>query len=149
MNVTKGDITTVASGMILQQVNCQGVMGSGVAKAIRDKWPDVYVGYKDYCESRNQRQLLGTIHVARVGPGLFVCNLFGQQFYGKTGQRYTSYDALDDALAGLSEWLEGYHSPLHIHYPTLGCGLGGGKWPVVQSLIQQHIGTHEQTLWMQ
>ena len=32
LNYINGDITTVKEGLIIQGVNCQGVMGSGIAK---------------------------------------------------------------------------------------------------------------------
>lgn len=37
----KGDIFQSSADVILHQVNCQGVMGSGVAKQVREKYPDV------------------------------------------------------------------------------------------------------------
>ena len=33
----KGDILNVTEGIVVQQVNCKGVMGAGLAKQIRDK----------------------------------------------------------------------------------------------------------------
>jgi len=42
-----GDILKVKSGFIVHQVNCQKVMGGGLALAIRKKWPIVYERYKD------------------------------------------------------------------------------------------------------
>ena len=45
-NIIYDDITKSNADYICHQVNCQGVMGSGVAKAIRDKWPQVYEEYK-------------------------------------------------------------------------------------------------------
>ena len=35
--------------VICHQVNCQGVMGSGIAKQIRDTYPIVYDNYKKKC----------------------------------------------------------------------------------------------------
>ena len=35
------DITTITKGVIMHQVNCQDVMGSGVAKALYTKYPQV------------------------------------------------------------------------------------------------------------
>ena len=53
----KGDITKSNCDIICHQVNCQGKMNSGVAKAIRAKWPKVY---EESCEIhkqfRNQNQ---------------------------------------------------------------------------------------------
>jgi len=43
MNLIDKDITTVEIGVMVSQVNCRGVMGAGVAKAIRDRWPIVYI----------------------------------------------------------------------------------------------------------
>ena len=42
-----GDITNSKANYICHQVNCQGAMNSGVAKAIREKWPRVYKAYSD------------------------------------------------------------------------------------------------------
>ena len=43
----------VFSNVIARQVNCQGVMGSRVAKQIRDKYPEVYTQYKSCVRSNN------------------------------------------------------------------------------------------------
>lgn len=40
------DITTATRGIVVHGVNCQGVMGSGVALAIRTKWPQIFESYK-------------------------------------------------------------------------------------------------------
>lgn len=41
------DITTVEKGVIMHQVNCQNVMGAGVAKAIYLKHPLVKQAFHD------------------------------------------------------------------------------------------------------
>ena len=43
----KGNLLDAQTDVIAHQVNCQGVMGSGVAKQIKEKWPDVFKQY-DY-----------------------------------------------------------------------------------------------------
>ena len=43
-----GDLLTAPQKCIAHQVNCQGVMGSGVAKAIRNEYPKVYKEYKEF-----------------------------------------------------------------------------------------------------
>ena len=42
-----GDITESGADIICHQVNCMGAMNSGVAKAIRKKWPQVYNEYRN------------------------------------------------------------------------------------------------------
>ena len=44
-----GDILNSNEDIIVQQVNCQNVMGSGLAKAIYTKWPVEQTGYHKYC----------------------------------------------------------------------------------------------------
>ena len=36
-----GDLLDATEDIIVQQVNCRSVMGSGVAKAIYTRWPEV------------------------------------------------------------------------------------------------------------
>ena len=40
-----GNLLTAPQKCIAHQVNCQGVMGSGVAKAIKNEYPKVYKEY--------------------------------------------------------------------------------------------------------
>ena len=44
--------------VICHQVNCQGVMGAGIAKQIRARWPEVYEDYKKTIENA-EAQLAG------------------------------------------------------------------------------------------
>ena len=78
---------------ICHQVNCQGVMGSGTAKQIRERWPEVYDSYKELCMNHGPRTLLGTIDIVGTKSGPDVINIFSQFDYGYNGNRFTSYDA--------------------------------------------------------
>lgn len=148
--VESKSIIEVKGGIILQQVNCQGVMGSGVAAAIRSKWPNVFDDYKAHCSAyRRPSDMLGSINVSEVEEGLFVVNLFGQLNYGRdVTTRYTSYDALDEALSRTRRWMiEHDLDSSSVHHPAIGSGLGGGHWPTVASLIHQRLGS-DTTLWL-
>ena len=135
----KGDITQVTEGVILHCVNCQGVMGSGVALAIRNKWPEVYQRYKLMSDSFSSSAMLGTYQDVRVGSGLFVVNCFGQMDYGRDKRKYVSYDALDKCLSRLSEAVGSRILPSPIHFPLIGCGLAGGHWPIVREIIEHRL----------
>ena len=76
MNMIEKDITTVESGFILHGVNCQRTMGSGVAKAIRAKWPKLYKEYK------NTIPMLGKVQLIHINADLWVINCFTQEYYG-------------------------------------------------------------------
>ena len=60
VHYVKGDVTKSDCDIICHQVNCQGVMNSGVAKAIREKWPEVYDNYKLWYDKEDDKvNLLG------------------------------------------------------------------------------------------
>lgn len=125
------DITTITRGVVAQGVNCQRVMGSGVAKAIRDKWPQVYDSYKNFMPKLSGQQLLGRVNVVDIAPGLVVCNCFTQVYYGKDGKKYADATAIRESLA--QTLLECYNfedGNLPFYMPKLGCGLGGLNWDV-------------------
>ena len=47
----KADIFTTDCDIIVHQVNCYGVMGSGIAKQVKERYPDVYDIYKSLCNN--------------------------------------------------------------------------------------------------
>ncbi len=124
------DILSVASGIIGHQVNCQGVMGSGLARQIKDRYPVVYEKYaKLVNDTPDKSSLLGVIQPVRVSDDLFVYNLFGQLRYGRD-ERHTDYEALRVIAQKLKE------RQVQIHLPFgLGCGNGGGDWEVVSQIF--------------
>lgn len=171
-------VKEVKEGIILHQVNAQGVMKSGVAKDIREAYPIVFEKYAEivgapYTQKDNGLHLLGQIIPVKVAKNLYVVNMIGQQFFGRSeGHRYTSYDALDRCLASVRTfaledgWVHeeykvaetcdhdeiympnGYVHRMAIHFPLIGCGLGGGSWKVVQSIIEKNLAGLRQNLWV-
>lgn len=135
MNIkfVNGDILTFperdGDTIICQQVNCRGVMGAGLAKQIRDKWPIVFNEYKKICGTDK----LGGSQTVQVAPQLYVVNLFGQLNYGRD-KRQTNYAALAAAIFGAMK--EHPNATFRIPY-GLGCGLAGGNWVTVLNLIEE------------
>lgn len=150
MKIIKGDILSVKEGIIVQQVNCQGVMGSGVAKAIRDKYPEVFLHYRAACdEAANPSELLGqsvVVHIPSDDHLLFVHNIFGQLNYGRDGAVYTNYQALDEGFKLVRECAEVMDLP--VHYPKIGAGLGGGDWEIISEIIERNLDGIDHTLWL-
>jgi len=109
-------------GIIAHGVNCQNVMGSGVAKALYTQWPEVKSEYHQWGS-----MILGDAQFIEVEPGLVVANCFTQEEYGRDGRRYASTRAIRDSMelvAARAHQLEIYQ----IHIPKIGCGLGGLDW---------------------
>ena len=138
----KGNLLDSDCDYICHQVNCRGVMNSGIAKQIRERWPEVYQGYvrfcKNYGDNENER-LLGKVFMKRINAShKWVFNMFSQDAYGYDGDRYTSYDAFAHCLEVIRENTT-YNDK--IGFPkNIGCGLGGGNWKVVSALIDEILG---------
>lgn len=118
------------------QTNCMGVMGSGIAKQIADKYPVVQIRNADRCKQSNP---LGTILVVRVAPQRFCVNMYGQYNYGREFKVYTDYEALQKCFDALAERLNKSAIPdsWKIGFPNrMSCGLGGGSWNTVRAMIE-------------
>jgi O-acetyl-ADP-ribose deacetylase (regulator of RNase III) len=126
--VIKQDILKIERGVICHQVNCQGVMGAGLALAVRQKWPSVFRAYK------NSKLRLGDCLIEEAGLHLYVANLAGQDRYGRDKQ-YTDYYALAAALKQADNFAEEQELQLYVPY-KMGCTLGGGNWQEVTKIIE-------------
>lgn len=134
----KGDLLAVTSGFILHGCNALGVMGSGVAKAIRAKYPNVYESYRSVYEMGGLQ--LGYVDWAAAAPGLFIANCITQENFGRDGKRYVNYSALarcfhevvTDALEHKQKFPK---VDTTLHFPKIGAGLGGGDWAIIEQLI--------------
>ena len=144
MNNIQKDILTVKTGIICHQVNCQGVMGAGLALKIAKKWPVVKADYIRHASGWKQENgddstvhLLGNTLHSWVAPDLCVCSIFGQDEYGRD-KTHTRYLALAFGLSRVRTFSVGKNLAVYIPH-GIGCGLAGGDWSVVSALIEQEL----------
>lgn len=136
------DIMESDSKIVVHQVNCKGVMGSGLALQIKKRWPIVFEMYRNMCSTwDSDKPLLGQCLIVptfqKTGPE-YVANLFGQDGYGRNKQ-YTDYDALKLAFYNLHNGIKRLGLS-EIAFPyKIGCGLGGGDWDVVLQMIKDEF----------
>jgi len=128
--------------VIFHQVNCKGAMGSGVAGAIRAKWPIVFDEYKTFVDGFGKRdwKLLGMAQGVKVSDDIRVYNLFGQYDYGSDGHRRTEYHALEQAIKMAVNELEFDYKlqGFAVLIPDLiGCGLAGGDRRIVMEILKE------------
>lgn len=147
-NYINGNILDVKNSIIFQVVNCQGIMGGGLAFSIIKKWPEVYSGYidkirfykKDYESAYGAFHtsfLLGEINYTKVSDDNIVLNLFAQDNIG-TKNRQLCYKSFLECLHKFETQKE-FFSDLQnkkLCFPyKIGCGLAGGDWNIVEKLI--------------
>lgn len=136
----QGDLFSTEHSYILHGCNSKGVMGSGVAKTVRAKYPEAYERYALWCAKGFR---LGTSLLVNCGDKVII-NAVTQQNYGKVSEqtgpnpvRYVSYDA----VATIFEELETLIPNTTVAMPLIGCALGGGSWSVVSAIIEAECKT--------
>lgn len=131
-----GNIVDSKETYICHQVNCQNVMGAGVAKALYEKWPSVKIEYHAFCSNhQSPTDLLGAHQIVSVDADKWVINIFGQLEFGRSRKKvYTDYSALEKAFATISQFNGSFAFPY-----GFGCGLANGDWNIVYSLIEKYF----------
>jgi O-acetyl-ADP-ribose deacetylase (regulator of RNase III) len=142
IHYVKGNLLDSNCDYICHQVNCQDVMGSGIARQIRERWPEVYMLYREKCAKHMglpSNWMLGTAQIVKIECDTrCVINMFSQNNFGYYGGRHTSYDAFSECLYGILELVPEGRT---IGFPkNIGCGLGGGNWKVISALIEEILG---------
>lgn len=128
----KGNLLDVQSGIIVHGANARGVMGSGVALAVKNKYPGAYDIYKKY-EQVIGELTLGTVSWYPVNQQLVICNAITQQFYGYDGKRYVNYWALGKVFTEI--FVAAKEMNAIVHFPKIGAGLGGGDWNIIEQIL--------------
>ena len=146
MKTIKGDLLTVRSGVIVHQVNNCGLMNAGLAKAIRNAYPQHYEGYikvynsylqkyggNDYYYNHKAvKELLGAFISTQMKPNLWVVGIFAQHGLGRNG-KFTDYKAFEDAVRALNKTF----STGQIYFPYgIGSGLAGGNIDTIHRIIE-------------
>lgn len=129
MRIIPGNILSVRKGIIVHQVNCQRVMGAGLALKIKSMYP------KHYSDYLNTPPILGGTCITEVNPELFVVGVYGQDRFG-SGRVYTNYDMLRKGLNTVATLSKEKHLPVYLPF-GIGCGLAGGSWDIVLPIIKE------------
>jgi O-acetyl-ADP-ribose deacetylase (regulator of RNase III) len=131
-----GDLLQSNCTVIAHQCNCWGVMGSGIAKQIRDRYPKVHEADKKYPVPYGAERL-GHFSYAWA-EHLLICNLYGQNRYGRKGT-YTNIHALRQSLEKMFDFIRNDLSiPAKIGLPYgIGSGLAGGDWKEIFQMLQE------------
>lgn len=128
----EGNIVTGKYTIFCQQVNCRKVMGAGLARQIRNEYPEVY---REYMQVENP--MLGYILPVFTTDGRLCINMFAQDGFGRDKQ-YTNYSAFKNCLRAIVGFISDHHvyKNVPIAFPyMIGCGLADGSWVVIEKLL--------------
>ena len=155
-----GNILDSKANYICHCVNCQGKMGSGIAKALRNNYPEIFEEYSKFIKEKTRRntyfnfsggkELLGMMQIVPINNNKQnIVNMFCQQYYGYDGKKYVSYDAIDDAFDNLCKYIETNIkfegcNVVNIAIPyKFASGLAGGNWNIVKEIITERLNSYE------
>lgn len=149
-----GDLLTDPTiHVIAHQANLFHTFGGGIAKVIREKFPEAYAadcatlhGDKDEVQTDGSvisgRDKLGTYSKAVLPDGRMIVNCYSQTGMGAT-DRNTSYNdiliifrEIEAKLAKYNAANPGKEKVVGVPY-KYGCGLAGGAWRIVLAIFEE------------
>ena len=141
----------VGINVIAHSCNCQNVMGAGIAKQIKDRYPQAFEADRErwdneYNDGGNWRCQIGDYSKAEI-KSMFLPNNKGRIYnlYTQSGysvrKREVNYEYFWKALKAMQEDLlfiqheTGEPQVLGLPY-GISCGLAGGNWKIIKAIIE-------------
>ena len=134
----KGDLLAMAArgdfDVIVHGCNCQNTMGSGIAKQIKDRFPQAY---EADCDSPILGyHKLGNYTTAWYHDGdhceLLIVNAYTQFDYLPRGVDHFEYAS----FAVILQKLHRYYGHNHFGFPYIGMGLAGGDQDTIIQMLE-------------
>ena len=137
MSITEetGSIFDSGAECLVNPVNCIGVMGVGLAKQFKDRYPKNFESYNNTCFKKEL--VPGRIHVFREND-VNIINFPTKAHWADPSR----LEAVEMTLVALGYWMV-EHQPKSVAIPAVGCGWGGLSWLDVKPMIETLFGPSE------
>lgn len=128
----KNSLFDSSATVLINPVNCVGVMGKGLALSFRQMFPKNYRAYCLACKNKTFKP--GTV-LHFYENGIHIINF-------PTKRHWRNHSRIDDIKTGLEATRDFVNSRLDlaeamIAMPKIGCGNGGLDWEVVGVLVHE------------
>jgi len=135
----KGDATRPrgdGTKIICHICNNIGAWGAGFVLALSARWSEPEDSYR--VMSKDERKL-GNVSIVEVEDDILVANMIGQRGVGcdENGLPPIRYTAVRAALKSVNDLATQINATLHM--PRIGCGLAGGRWEDIESIIKEVV----------
>lgn len=128
------------SRLLIHVCNDLKIMGSGIAREIRNRVPSAYDNYR----FRNSSDRLGNISFSDCYS---ICNMVAQHEYNgykgnfRRGHRFLSYAALSECLVEIAGnfYLQDKGITEIVLPFKMGADRAGGDWGIVMELVEWHL----------
>ena len=133
-----GDMFSIPADILVNTVNCVGVMGAGVAAEFKKRYPEMY---RDYVSRCRRRELKPGSPYLWQNP-----SMFGEgkdeliiNFPTKDNWRDPSqYEYVEDGLMRMRDLLS-HADGRKVVMPAVGCGHGGLNWERIKAMIVRYL----------
>jgi O-acetyl-ADP-ribose deacetylase (regulator of RNase III) len=144
INYIKGDATQPfgeGPKILMHVCNDIGGWGRGFVLAISKRWPEPEQCYREWHRGEEKDTFaLGAVQFFQVSEGLWVANVIGQRDIRPIdGVAPIRYEALRAGLQKVAA--QAHRLGASVHMPRIGCGLAGGTWDKVASIVQEELAT--------
>lgn len=133
IHIQRGDLLQSDCTVIAYQCNCFATMGAGIAKQIKQRYPEAYGSDRRFPIPIGSRKRLGHFSKAQVGDRL-IYNLYGQYRYGRGKQ--TELSMLENPVHSMLEDLRQHEGKIGFPY-GMGAGLAGGDWNEIEKMLER------------
>lgn len=142
MEIIKGDLIALAKAgefdVICHGCNCFHSFGSGIAKTIKEEFPDAYNA--DLMTAFGSKEKLGTYSYgdwySDSGHRVSIANLYTQHKYGRS-KDFFEYEAFEKVLQELNSFF-GNTPSRRWGFPEIGCGLAGGDKQRIMQILEEN-----------
>ncbi len=138
-----GDATSpqiAGTGVIAHIVNDKTPnWGAGFGLKLAKRWPEAQREFRRWALSDKRNLRLGETRATRLTDDLYAFHMVAQRGYKQGPRPLIRYQALDVCLRRLAEFAT--QRSASVHMPFIGTGYAGGKWPVIEELIREHLAT--------
>jgi O-acetyl-ADP-ribose deacetylase (regulator of RNase III) len=130
----QGDVFESGAPIIAHGCNTVGVMGAGIAKEMRNRYPLMHMRYQQMCDE--QTFIPGHVFLYYVGgEDLHIANLATQKYPGRNAK----LEYIEESMSKLIEFCETYNIST-IAMPRIGAGIGGLDWKDVVVMLGKKFG---------
>mgnify|MGYP003440551800 CR=1 FL=1 len=127
-------------------VNDKGGWGRSFGLSLSARWSEPEAEYRAWFRGERGMHYLGSVQYVQVEPDIWVANVIGQHdMYPIDGIPPIRYNALRAGLRRVGRFAAEINAS--IHAPRIGCGLAGGSWEQVESIIDDELNGLEVTVY--
>lgn len=127
-----GDILKSKMSVLVNTVNCVGVMGKGIALDFKKTYPNMFFEYSKMCKDKKIQP--GHIYPYYIDGKISILNF-------STKDHWRNPSKISYIKSGLEQFVNEYKSLgiKSIAFPPLGCGNGGLHWDYVGPLMYSYL----------